>query len=118
MGDDKVLDLRLMKELKMKGLNVEALPTDKACTTFNFLNSEFRYVAAAMIPPETVRTSTEDLFGPENSQKYLLDEMDADVNARDSIDKPDRFTKRIHEPMDGSKIKFRNPVRKDIVKKD
>lgn len=117
MGDDKVLDLRLMRELKIKGLNVEALPTDKACTTFNFLNSEFRYVAAAIIPPETVRTSDEDLFGPGDSQKHLLqDEMDKEMFSRDSIDKEDSFTKRLKQPIDSGNI--RNPIKKNIVKKD
>ncbi|XP_076097522.1 uncharacterized protein LOC143067830 [Mytilus galloprovincialis] len=37
--------------LKSKKINVEILPTDIACSTFNFLNLERRYVAAALIPP-------------------------------------------------------------------
>lgn len=38
----------------------EILPTDQACATFNFLNSEGRYVAGAMIPPQTIKPTEDD----------------------------------------------------------
>lgn len=37
--------------MKKYNINVEVLPTEQACTTFNFLNGEGRIVAAALIPP-------------------------------------------------------------------
>lgn len=43
-------------------LNLEILPTSQACSTFNFLNSEGRYVAGALIPPQTVEASDEDIY--------------------------------------------------------
>ncbi|XP_014222735.1 uncharacterized protein LOC106649688 [Trichogramma pretiosum] len=36
-------------------INVEVLPTYKACSTYNFLNAENRYAAAAMIPPKLLK---------------------------------------------------------------
>lgn len=42
---------RIVKNLK---INLEILPVDKACTTFNFLNSENRYVVGAFLPPRQV----------------------------------------------------------------
>lgn len=43
-------------------LNIEILPTDQACSTFNFLNSEGRYVAGAFIPPTHVEASDDDVL--------------------------------------------------------
>ncbi|XP_057668425.1 NADH dehydrogenase [ubiquinone] 1 alpha subcomplex assembly factor 3 [Diorhabda carinulata] len=40
-------------------IQLEILPTESACSTFNFLNSEGRNVVGAMIPPKTL-TATED----------------------------------------------------------
>jgi len=48
------VDFRIIKFLKSKGINVEILPTDQALSTFNFLNSERRYVAGAFIPPNYI----------------------------------------------------------------
>lgn len=49
--------LRLARSL---GLNAEVLPTEHACSTFNFLNSEGRSVAAALIPPSNIARISED----------------------------------------------------------
>ncbi|PZC76301.1 hypothetical protein B5X24_HaOG204813 [Helicoverpa armigera] len=49
--------LRLARSL---GLNAEVLPTEHACSTFNFLNSEGRSVAAALIPPTNIARISED----------------------------------------------------------
>lgn len=38
----------------------EMLPTEHACATFNFLNSEGRHVAAALIPPKHFEVSIDD----------------------------------------------------------
>ncbi|KAB0798430.1 hypothetical protein PPYR_09423 [Photinus pyralis] len=43
-------------------INIEVLPTEQACTTFNFLNSEGRYVAAGLIPPQVLQTTDDDLL--------------------------------------------------------
>ncbi|XP_046542666.1 NADH dehydrogenase [ubiquinone] 1 alpha subcomplex assembly factor 3-like [Haliotis rubra] len=47
-------DTSIIKYLRSNKINVEVLPTDQACSTFNFLNSERRYVAGALIPPTYV----------------------------------------------------------------
>lgn len=36
---------------KKLAMNMEILPTEHAITTFNYLNAERRYVAAALMPP-------------------------------------------------------------------
>ncbi|XP_017775130.1 PREDICTED: NADH dehydrogenase [ubiquinone] 1 alpha subcomplex assembly factor 3 [Nicrophorus vespilloides] len=51
---------RLVPILRKHRLSVEILPTEQACSTFNFLNSESRHVAGAMIPPYTLRTTDDD----------------------------------------------------------
>lgn len=45
-----IVNLRgIIKELN---INSEILPVDQACSVFNFVNMEKRYVAAALIPPK------------------------------------------------------------------
>ncbi|KAK6176755.1 hypothetical protein SNE40_014994 [Patella caerulea] len=44
-------DPNIIRFLRSKKINVEILPTEQACATFNFINSERRYVAAALLPP-------------------------------------------------------------------
>nr|CAI5845589.1 unnamed protein product [Callosobruchus analis] len=38
----------------------EILPTEQACATFNFLNSEGRNVVGAMIPPKLIKATDDD----------------------------------------------------------
>ncbi|KAM4722447.1 NADH dehydrogenase [ubiquinone] 1 alpha subcomplex assembly factor 3 [Rhinophrynus dorsalis] len=50
---DKVqrLDPNILKFMRQKGVAVEVQDTANACATFNFLTSERRVTAAALIPP-------------------------------------------------------------------
>ena len=43
-----------------QGLNVECLPTEDAIASYNYLCSEDRLVAAALIPPHKVRFISSD----------------------------------------------------------
>uniref|UniRef100_A0A1B6MFV0 NADH dehydrogenase [ubiquinone] 1 alpha subcomplex assembly factor 3 n=1 Tax=Graphocephala atropunctata TaxID=36148 RepID=A0A1B6MFV0_9HEMI len=43
-------------------INIEVLPTEKAVTTFNFLNAEKRFVGAALIPPTHYTPTLDDEF--------------------------------------------------------
>ncbi|XP_064606640.1 NADH dehydrogenase [ubiquinone] 1 alpha subcomplex assembly factor 3-like isoform X2 [Liolophura sinensis] len=54
---------KLYTYLRSKKINVEILPTDQALATFNFLNSERRYVAGAFIPPEYTHTFRDEDAG-------------------------------------------------------
>jgi NADH dehydrogenase [ubiquinone] 1 alpha subcomplex assembly factor 3 len=70
IGDQNVtpqLSMKLLKYMKRYDINVEVLPTEQACTTFNFLNSEGRMAAAAMIPPLVLQISEEEY------SRYKLD---------------------------------------------
>lgn len=63
---DQTKDLLFHQKLhpfaKKHKLNIEVLPTSQACSTFNFLNSEGRYVAGALIPPQTVEANDDDIY--------------------------------------------------------
>ncbi|KAF4519512.1 hypothetical protein B566_EDAN010697 [Ephemera danica] len=51
----------LLVECRKRGLNLEVLPTEQACATFNFLTAEARCVAAALIPPEFLSSTDDDV---------------------------------------------------------
>lgn len=53
-------------------INVEVLPTEQACATFNFLNAESRFIAGAIIPPLSLRPSEEDILLSQLKTKKLL----------------------------------------------
>lgn len=55
------LENRIMKLLYKEKICAEVLPTERACATFNFLNSEKRFVAAALIPPMKVLVTEADV---------------------------------------------------------
>ncbi|GFO21789.1 NADP dehydrogenase [ubiquinone] 1 alpha subcomplex assembly factor 3 [Plakobranchus ocellatus] len=80
-GDwDAKVDNSIIKYLRSNRINTEILPTEQACSTFNFLNSEHRLVAAALIPPQNVDMPSSDQFFlhderiPLPSEKELLDD--------------------------------------------
>ncbi|KAJ8968590.1 hypothetical protein NQ314_002256 [Rhamnusium bicolor] len=61
---DKVDNFNFYKKLlpfsrKFK-IPFEILPTEQACATFNFLSSEGRHVAGAMIPPHNIQATEDD----------------------------------------------------------
>lgn len=43
-------------------ISIEVLTTQQACATFNFLNSESRYIAGALIPPLTLQPTDDDVI--------------------------------------------------------
>ncbi|XP_023703941.1 NADH dehydrogenase [ubiquinone] 1 alpha subcomplex assembly factor 3 isoform X1 [Cryptotermes secundus] len=43
-------------------ISIEVLTTQQACATFNFLNSESRYIAGALIPPLTLQPTEDDVI--------------------------------------------------------
>ncbi|RXG71001.1 hypothetical protein Avbf_11885 [Armadillidium vulgare] len=49
----------------------EILPTEQACYTYNFLVSEGRFVAAALLPPKSLKISVTD--GQDIDLKLLND---------------------------------------------
>lgn len=63
---NKTKDLTFYRNLlpfaRKHKLNIEVLPTDQACSTFNFLSSEGRYVAGAFIPPQNVDSTDDDVL--------------------------------------------------------
>merc|ERR1712173_162582 len=51
---------KLTLTMKQKKINLECLPTEDACSAYNYLVSEDRLVAAALIPPNHVQQSSLD----------------------------------------------------------
>lgn len=51
---------KLTLTMKQKKLNIEFLPTEDAIATYNYLVSEDRLVAAALIPPNVVKMGSEE----------------------------------------------------------
>lgn len=49
--------------MKKYNINMEVLPSEQACTTYNFLASEGRIVGAAIIPPLNLAVSEDDFSG-------------------------------------------------------
>lgn len=59
--------------MRKYGINVEVLPTEQACTTFNFLNGEGRMVAAAMIPPTLMSLNENDIARAQLDRKKIFE---------------------------------------------
>lgn len=64
---------RIMRFMKKHGINVEVLPTEQACTTFNFLNGEGRMVGGAIIPPMLMSISEADYVRHQIDRRHLLE---------------------------------------------
>uniref|UniRef100_T1J857 NADH dehydrogenase [ubiquinone] 1 alpha subcomplex assembly factor 3 n=1 Tax=Strigamia maritima TaxID=126957 RepID=T1J857_STRMM len=62
----------IKKFLHSKKITFEILPTDQACATYNFLNSEGRYVAAALIPPTIIKLTDDDVIDSQISRNKLF----------------------------------------------
>uniref|UniRef100_A0A2L2YEI8 NADH dehydrogenase [ubiquinone] 1 alpha subcomplex assembly factor 3 n=1 Tax=Parasteatoda tepidariorum TaxID=114398 RepID=A0A2L2YEI8_PARTP len=61
-GDKAVqLDPDLRSFLKSHKISTEVLPTEKALTTFNFLNAEGRCIAGAFFPPSAIMLYEEEM---------------------------------------------------------
>lgn len=82
MGDANLTNAyenRILNILCKEKVCAEVLPTDRACATFNFLNSEKRFVAAALIPPHKVIVREADIVNAslkrekKKSRNYLLE---------------------------------------------
>ena len=48
-------DIKLMMQLKKEGHNFQFMATEDAISAYNFMTAEGRVVAAALIPPASVR---------------------------------------------------------------
>lgn len=65
------LSMNLLQFMKKHGINCEVLPTEQACTTFNFLSSEGRMVAGALIPPFFLSVSDDELSSHQMHRRGL-----------------------------------------------
>merc|ERR1719474_260514 len=72
------VDPRVILKMKKKGVNIEVLTTEKAISTYKFLVEEGRIVAAALIPPETVKIMDIDVVETKERYRQLLSHPDHD----------------------------------------
>lgn len=78
-GDVKItpsISRSIIGFMKKYNINVEVLPTEQACATFNFLNGEGRVVAAAMIPPSLMSITEADFVRHQIDKKHMLELKD------------------------------------------
>jgi len=69
-GETHANVIKLLRDInKEHRFQVEVLPTEKAVTTFNFLNSENRFVGAALIPPTYYTPTLDDQYRVEYLHK-------------------------------------------------
>lgn len=73
---DPVFARRIMGFMFKHKINVEVLETEKACSTFNFLNAESRMVAAALIPPRIIRLNENDMLQSKLRRRELYEVED------------------------------------------
>lgn len=57
----------ILEFMRTCNISVEVLSTEAACTTYNFLVSEGRMVAGALIPPQTLAVNEDDYA------RYMID---------------------------------------------
>jgi len=69
---------KVILRMKKLGLNIEVLTTEKAVSTYNFLVEEGRIVAAALIPPESVKIMDIDVVETKERYRKLLSHPDHD----------------------------------------
>lgn len=124
-GDKNTADNNtIFRYLKSHNINVEILPSDLACSTFNFLNLERRYVGAAIIPPAYV-SSKGEFFGDNIAEE----KMDPDVlidPEEDMLESMSNFRQQflgVKEPLEDKirKAEFKkeqNRLKKDNSDKD
>ncbi|KAJ9584826.1 hypothetical protein L9F63_020823, partial [Diploptera punctata] len=66
------LNKQVLSYMVKNRINIEVLPTEQACATFNFLNAERRHIAGALIPPLALRPTEEDILLTKIKQKKFL----------------------------------------------
>ena len=64
---------RMFSYMKRFNINLEVLPTEAACATYNFLCSEGRVCAAALLPPNTLNVSEDDYVKFMISRQNILE---------------------------------------------
>lgn len=74
--NDTNLYMNVIKFMRANNISIEILPTDQAVSTFNFLNSEGRNVAGALIPPSKVTTIDDDSVTTKLKYKKLYEVED------------------------------------------
>ncbi|XP_059138657.1 NADH dehydrogenase [ubiquinone] 1 alpha subcomplex assembly factor 3-like [Physella acuta] len=109
-GDwDAKVDPSVIKYLRQNKINMEILPTEQACATFNFLNEERRVVAAALIPPSTMTFPYEEEQVEQPSEdeedakfKEIMESMNK-IGIRKTIEKYEQIKRESKQIADSSK---------------
>ena len=65
------VDPKIILKMRQKGVSMELLTTENAIATYNYLVEEGRVVAAALIPPNHVRMTDQDIVDTKARRKQL-----------------------------------------------
>ncbi|XP_022900866.1 NADH dehydrogenase [ubiquinone] 1 alpha subcomplex assembly factor 3 [Onthophagus taurus] len=71
--DDLSFHRRFLPFMHKHKINLEILPTEQACSTFNFMSSEGRYVGGAMIPPTNISAPEDDVLASKMRYQNLYE---------------------------------------------
>nr|KAG5699524.1 hypothetical protein BaRGS_020083 [Batillaria attramentaria] len=90
-------DKNIIKYLRQHKINVEILPTDQACSTFNFLNAERRVVAAGLIPPTYIQFENDEdlLVRAQLEEKQSLYELEHGYSGSKYDDVPGELSRNL-----------------------
>jgi len=95
IGLDDVYDILFLKNLREMvqklGITTEIVPVHNACTVFNFVNEEGRYVVAGLIPQKAPQLLLK-LPKNEKSVKQITDSSDA-TDRKTNSEKTENVTK-------------------------
>ena len=99
--DTSNVNPKVISYLRSKKISVEILNTAQACSTFNFLNSEKRYVAAGLIPPSYIEPSEDDFVAFQQNQNLYETEYDYDDGPSDEMLRgiPEEHKKILSKPI-------------------
>jgi len=87
--DTRKIDPAVISYLKQRKIQVEILNTDAALSTFNFLNSEKRYVAGAFIPPSYVKMDSDSAGLNTGDRNQILGTIEQDYLLEDEMVSPE-----------------------------
>ncbi|CAH1795525.1 unnamed protein product [Owenia fusiformis] len=120
------IDTSIIKFLRSKKISVEILPTETACSTFNFLNAEKRYCAAGLIPPsgEELEYEEDMVLQQLARQKDIYTMVDSDIPedpemVKEMLQKgPEKLMNKLAGRESNTLPDFNDPKYRSQIKKD
>lgn len=106
--------LNLKDLFKKHNISTEVLPVHKACSTFNFLNSENRYAAAALIPPRILYAEDLLLQRPIQDHKKIESDERKPYQIQDNRYKDPLISSLKHQEIDAQVLEKQKEVAESL----